>query len=89
MEVTFTRMWPNRRKVSAKALQAFKAKVRAVTGQMRGRTMNQIVAELRPQVPGWRAYSGLRSALAATRPRQMDLSSAEELPRENQLNQKL
>jgi RNA-directed DNA polymerase len=55
---TFTRTRPNRRKVSEKALQAFKANVRAVTGRTRGRTIRQIVAELRTLVLGWRAYFG-------------------------------
>ena len=55
---TFTRTRPSRRKVSAKALQAFKANVRTVTGRTRGRTIRQIVAELRTLVLGWRAYFG-------------------------------
>ena len=55
---TFTRTRPNRRKVSAKALQAFKANIRTVTGRTRGRTIRQIVAELRTLVLGWRAYFG-------------------------------
>jgi hypothetical protein len=44
--------------VSATALQACKGTVRAVTGRTGGRTMHQIVAELRPLVLGWRAYFG-------------------------------
>jgi hypothetical protein len=56
--VTFTRTRPNRRKVSGKALAAFKAKVRAVTGRTRGRSIHQIVAELRTRVLGGRAYVG-------------------------------
>ena len=36
---TFTRRQPHRRQVSAKALQAFKTKVRELTGRTRGRTI--------------------------------------------------
>ena len=53
---TFTRSRPNRRKVSEKALKAFRAKVREVTSRTRGRTIRQIVAELRRTILGWRAY---------------------------------
>ena len=53
---TFTRTRPNRRKVSEKALKAFRAKVREVTNRTRGRTIRQIVAELRRTILGWRAY---------------------------------
>jgi RNA-directed DNA polymerase len=55
---TFTRRQPNRRQVSAKALLAFKAKVRARTGRTRGRTIRQIVQELRQLILGWRAFLG-------------------------------
>jgi hypothetical protein len=44
--------------VSGKALTAFKAKVREVTGRTRGRTICQIMAELRTMILGWRAYFG-------------------------------
>ena len=53
---TFTRSRPNRRKVSEKALKAFRVKVREVTSRTRGRTIRQIVAELRRTILGWRAY---------------------------------
>jgi RNA-directed DNA polymerase len=56
---TFTRRQPNRRKVSEKALKAFKAKVRAITGRTRGRTIRQIVQELRQLMRGWRAFFGV------------------------------
>jgi RNA-directed DNA polymerase len=56
---TFTKRQSNRRKVSEKALQAFKAKVRAITGRTRGRTIRQIVQELRQLMLGWRAFFGL------------------------------
>jgi RNA-directed DNA polymerase len=55
---TFTKRQSNRRKVSEKALQALKAKVRAITGRTRGRTMRQIVQELRQLILGWRAFFG-------------------------------
>jgi RNA-directed DNA polymerase len=56
---TFTKRQSNRRKVSEKALKAFKAKVRAITGRTRGRTMPQIVQELRQLMLGWRAFFGV------------------------------
>jgi RNA-directed DNA polymerase len=55
---TFTRGQPNRRQVSAKGLKAFKAKVRELTGRTRGRTIRQIVQELRQLLLGWRAFFG-------------------------------
>jgi RNA-directed DNA polymerase len=55
---TFTRRQPNRRQVSEKALKAFKAKVREITGRTRGRTIRQIVKELRQLMLGWRAFFG-------------------------------
>jgi RNA-directed DNA polymerase len=56
---TCTKRQANRRKVSEKALQACKAKVRAITGRTRGRTMRQIGQELRQLLLGWRAFFGL------------------------------
>ena len=53
---TFTKRQSNRRKVSEKALKAFKAKVRELTGRTRGRTIRQIVTELRQLMLGWRAF---------------------------------
>jgi RNA-directed DNA polymerase len=47
-----------RRKVSEKSLLAFKAKVCELTGRTRGRTMRQIVTELRKYLLGWRGYFG-------------------------------
>ncbi len=55
---TFTRRQPNRRQVHEKALKAFKAKVRAITGRSRGRTIRQIVHELRQLMLGWGAFFG-------------------------------
>jgi RNA-directed DNA polymerase len=55
---TCTKRPSNRRKVREKALKAFQAKVRAITGRTRGRTMQQIVQELRQLMLGWRAFFG-------------------------------
>jgi len=55
---TFTAKRPNRRKVHEKALKAFKVKVREVTSRTRGRTIRQIVGELRRVIVGWRGYFG-------------------------------
>jgi RNA-directed DNA polymerase len=55
---TFTRRQPNRRQLSEKALKAFKATGRAITGRTRGRTIRQIVAELRRVMLDWRAFFG-------------------------------
>jgi RNA-directed DNA polymerase len=56
--VTCTKRQVNRRKVREKALKACQAKVRALTGRTRGRTIRQIVAELRQLMLGWRAFFG-------------------------------
>jgi hypothetical protein len=55
---TCTARRPNRRQVSDKALNAFKAKVRELTGRTRGRTIRQIVKDLRQLMLGWRAFFG-------------------------------
>lgn len=55
---TFTRHRPNRLMVSAKAIDAFKHAVRAVTRRTRGRTLKQIIDELRMTLLGWKAYFG-------------------------------
>jgi hypothetical protein len=64
---TFTRRQPNRRQVSKKALKAFQAKVRAITGRTRGRTIRQIVTELRQLMLGWRAFFGFAEARSPLR----------------------
>jgi hypothetical protein len=56
---TCTTRHSNRRNVSEKALKAFQAKVRAITGRTRGRTIRQIVQELRQLRRGWRAFFGV------------------------------
>jgi RNA-directed DNA polymerase len=55
---TFTARRPNRRQVSEKALKAFKAKVCEITSRTRGRTIRQIVQELRQLMLGWKAFFG-------------------------------
>jgi len=55
---TFTRGRVPRRKVSGKAVLAFKAKVRELTCRTRGRTLSQVVVELRRYILGWRGYFG-------------------------------
>jgi RNA-directed DNA polymerase len=55
---TFTRGRAPRRKVSEKAVLGFKAKVRELTSRTRGRTIRQIVAELRSYILGWKGYFG-------------------------------
>jgi RNA-directed DNA polymerase len=45
-----------RLKVSEKALNAFKQKVRRLSSRTRGRTIYTIVAELRKYIQGWKAY---------------------------------
>lgn len=55
---TLTRGRVPRRKVDERPLRAFKARVRELTGRTRGRTMRQIVAELRRYILGWRGYFG-------------------------------
>ena len=64
---TFTRRQPHRRKVSEKALQAFRANVRAMTGRTRGRTIRPIVTELRQLRLGWRAFFGVAEVRAPLR----------------------
>lgn len=55
---TFTRGRAARRKVSEKSVLAFKAEVRELTSRTRGRTLRQIVKELRTYILGWRGYYG-------------------------------
>jgi len=45
--------------VAYKALNNFKARVRQLTGRSRGRSVVQVVEELRPYLLGWKAYFGL------------------------------
>ena len=46
-------------KVADKALANFKARIRQLTGRSGGRSMEQVVENLRPYLLGWKAYFGL------------------------------
>lgn len=45
-----------RRRVADKALEAMKERVRELTGRTRGKSVTQVVEELRQYLSGWRAY---------------------------------
>jgi group II intron reverse transcriptase/maturase len=45
-----------KRKVAPKALQALKARVRAITGRNNGRSLTTVFAELRGYLNGWKEY---------------------------------
>jgi len=62
-----TKRQANRRKVSEKALKAFTAKVREITSRTRGRTIQQIVQELRQLMLGWRACFGVAAVRSPRR----------------------
>jgi len=80
---SFTRGRVARRKVSEKALLAFKARVRELTRRTRGRTMRQIVKELRTYVLGWRGYYGFAEVISPLRDLDtLDPASATWLPLE-------
>lgn len=56
--------WPRRdgeirRAVADKALARYKARIRLLTRRTRGRSIEQVVDDLRAYVPGWKAYFGL------------------------------
>lgn len=55
---TFTRSRQNRLAVSAKSIEALKQTVRVLTQRTRGRTLKQIIDELRITLLGWKAYFG-------------------------------
>jgi hypothetical protein len=59
---TFTGHWPNRRRVSAKALEACKYEVRTLTSRTRGVPLGRIVGDLRRYLDGWYAYFGFTEA---------------------------
>lgn len=56
---TFSYRGGIRTKVSEKAEQAFKAKVRLLTRRTRGHSLHQVIAELRKYLNGWKAYYGV------------------------------
>jgi RNA-directed DNA polymerase len=45
--------------VAAKALGNFKTRIRQLTGRCGGRSMKQVVEDLRPYLLGWKAYFGM------------------------------
>lgn len=45
--------------VAPKALESFKQRIRAITGRSNGMSIEQVVAELRKYVPGWKNYFSL------------------------------
>jgi hypothetical protein len=51
-----------KRRVSPKALDKFKRRVRAITARMAGRSLTDVVADLRAYLPGWRGYFRLSEA---------------------------
>jgi RNA-directed DNA polymerase len=59
---TFTGHRPNRRRVSAKALEACKHEVRKLTSRTRGVSLVRAVGELRRYLDGWHAYFGFAEA---------------------------
>ncbi len=48
--------------VARKALETMKERVRQITRRTRGRSVKQIVADLRDYLPGWKAYFSLSEA---------------------------
>ncbi len=46
-------------RVTDKPLATFKQRVRQLTRRSGGRSMQQVVDDLRPYLPGWRGYLGL------------------------------
>ncbi len=55
--------------ISDKAIKRFKERVRAITSRTRGRSLRQLIAELRLYLCGWRAY--FRVATGRTRLREL------------------
>jgi RNA-directed DNA polymerase len=59
---TFTSRRPNRRRVSAGAIEEFKQKVRRLTQRTRGKKIRQIIGELMVYLIGWKGYYGFTEA---------------------------
>jgi RNA-directed DNA polymerase len=59
---TFTGHWPNRRRVSEKALKACQHEVRRLTSRMRGVSLGRVVGDVRRYLDGWYAYFGFTEA---------------------------
>ncbi|EPM60306.1 group II intron, maturase [Pseudomonas syringae pv. actinidiae ICMP 19071] len=51
-----------KRRVALKALQVFKHRIRGLTPRSGGRSLPQVVENLRPYLLGWKAYFGLSQA---------------------------
>jgi RNA-directed DNA polymerase len=60
--VTFTGHRPNRRRVSEKALRAFKQEARRLTSRTRGVALGQVLRDLRRYLDGWYGYVGFAEA---------------------------
>jgi len=45
-----------KRKVAAAAIATYKRRIRRITGRNTGRSIEQVVEQLRAYVPGWKAY---------------------------------
>jgi group II intron reverse transcriptase/maturase len=56
-----------KRRVAPKALEAMKERVRAITARNGGRSMDQVIAELRSYLVGWKAYFRLAETPRAFR----------------------
>ena len=71
-----------RLRVAGKPLAALKARIRRITRRTGGRSMTQVVEELREYLPGWRNYFSLAETRRPSRPGQMDPSPAPSAPPE-------
>lgn len=58
-ELYRTRKSEVKRAVSRKALETFKGRIRQITRRTCGRSIAQVIGQLRPYVLGWKAYFGL------------------------------
>jgi len=66
---TFTGHWPNRRRVSEKALKACKQEVRRLTSRTRGVSRARVVGDRRQDLSGWSASFGCAEALSSFKER--------------------
>jgi len=56
-----------KRKVAAKAIVAYKTRIRQLTRRMRGRNLDQVAEDLRKFMPGWKEYFRLEQTPAVFR----------------------
>ena len=66
LSFSFTGRRPNRRRISQKALEKLRARVRELTCRTRGVKINKVIGNLRRYLLGWKAYFGyteIRSVL--------------------------